>query len=197
MKNEMEHVITNNDSVPTPASNGSKTPESNQRLKPGLVALAVITEANTGGCTLIRLLGEQAEIQALSSQAYSSDDIGKTVACISVHGSDQMMIVGVVTQSAQAELAHSDTMLGRLIDSYQEQDQVAEDIEVFDTPAAKPATGDPENELVFEAGRSLTFKCGESSISLTADGRVNIRGKFVNNGATHLNRISGGSVKIN
>lgn len=48
-----------------------------------------------------------------------------------------------------------------------------------------------------EAEQELVLRCGEASLTLTADGRVLIRGRGVLTHARELNRIRGGQVKIN
>ena len=52
-------------------------------------------------------------------------------------------------------------------------------------------------ELVLEADSSLTLRCGQSSITLTRDGRVVIRGTNVVSRASGVNRIRGGTIKLN
>jgi|SRR6516225_1954178 hypothetical protein len=62
--------------------------------------------------------------------------------------------------------------------------------------APTPAAEVPE-ELVLEAKKNLTIKCGEGSITLRADGKVLIKGKDLVSHAQRTNRIKGGSVAIN
>jgi hypothetical protein len=66
---------------------------------------------------------------------------------------------------------------------------------VFGRPA-EPAPGIPD-ELVIEAGRSLTLKVGDGSITIREDGRILIRGNDLVSHAKRNNRIRGGSVTIN
>jgi hypothetical protein len=63
-------------------------------------------------------------------------------------------------------------------------------------PLMPEITADGE-KLVFEANREVTLKCGKASITLTADGRVTIRGTQVLSRADGPNRIQGGSVQLN
>lgn len=53
------------------------------------------------------------------------------------------------------------------------------------------------DELVLEATKGLTLKCGEGSITIRADGKILIRGKDLVSHAQRMNRIKGGSVSIN
>ena len=49
----------------------------------------------------------------------------------------------------------------------------------------------------FEARDQIVLRCGDASISLHKNGKVAIRGAFVESHATGTNRIKGASVKIN
>lgn len=66
-------------------------------------------------------------------------------------------------------------------------------------PAARPdaPSGEPPDELVLTAAKQLTIRCGESSITLTAAGKIIIRGKYIVSRSSGVQRIKGGSVQIN
>jgi hypothetical protein len=51
--------------------------------------------------------------------------------------------------------------------------------------------------VVLRADRELVLECGEASISLHADGRVVVRGGYVETYAEGTNRIKGAQVRIN
>jgi hypothetical protein len=51
--------------------------------------------------------------------------------------------------------------------------------------------------VVLEGKEEVVLRCGEASITLKRDGKVMIRGTYVETQAKGLNRIKGGSVKIN
>lgn len=48
-----------------------------------------------------------------------------------------------------------------------------------------------------EGSEQIELRCGESSITLTKEGRILIRGKYLLNRASGVNRIVGGSVQVN
>jgi hypothetical protein len=52
-------------------------------------------------------------------------------------------------------------------------------------------------ELVFEADRQITLRCGKSSITLTRDGQIVIRGKDLLSRASSVNRVRGGVIQLN
>jgi hypothetical protein len=53
------------------------------------------------------------------------------------------------------------------------------------------------DELVIEARKNLTIRCGEGSITLRGDGKVLIKGKDLVSRAQRMNRVKGGAVAIN
>ena len=63
-------------------------------------------------------------------------------------------------------------------------------------PAAAAPAEAPE-ELVLEAKKGLTLKCGDGSITLREDGKILIKGKDLVSHARRTNRIKGGAVAIN
>ena len=63
-------------------------------------------------------------------------------------------------------------------------------------PPAPEVEADGERRVI-EAGRELTLRCGKASITMTADGRVTIRGTQVLSRAERPNRVQGASVQLN
>lgn len=69
------------------------------------------------------------------------------------------------------------------------------------------ATGEPRErpakleldakELELVADKQITLRCGKSSIVLTQDGRIVIRGEHLLSRATSVNRIRGGTIQLN
>lgn len=59
-----------------------------------------------------------------------------------------------------------------------------------------PLSLDGETRLI-EAKEELVLRCGEASITLSKNGKIAIRGKYILNRATGVNRILGGSVQVN
>jgi len=51
--------------------------------------------------------------------------------------------------------------------------------------------------VVLEAKEEIVLRCGAASITLTKDGKIQIRGKSLLNRASGINRIMGGSVQVN
>jgi hypothetical protein len=51
--------------------------------------------------------------------------------------------------------------------------------------------------VVLEAEHEVVLRCGKASITLTQDGKVVVRGAYVETRSQGVNRIKGGTVKIN
>jgi hypothetical protein len=72
-------------------------------------------------------------------------------------------------------------------------------------PAEPDAAGGPVRtearvdgrHVVVEAEDEIVLRCGEASITLRRNGRVVIRGAYVETRARGVNRVKGGSVQIN
>lgn len=68
--------------------------------------------------------------------------------------------------------------------------------------AALPGLGDltitsDAEQTVISHPRKLVLRCGKASVSLDAEGRVQLRGDYVLSLARAVNRIAGGAVKVN
>ncbi len=63
-------------------------------------------------------------------------------------------------------------------------------------PALPEVVADGERRVI-EAGREMVLRCGKASITMTADGRVTIRGTQVLSRAEGPNRVQGASVQLN
>jgi hypothetical protein len=73
-----------------------------------------------------------------------------------------------------------------------------------DSDACAPEAGTAEvqvdadgERVIVRAKRQLVLICGEASITLTAAGKVIIRGKYVSSHAAGVNRVTGGSIQLN
>lgn len=65
------------------------------------------------------------------------------------------------------------------------------------SPAGEVSVQRTDDELVLRAETAIELRCGNASLRLSADGRVELRGATVISHATGLNRIRGASIKLN
>lgn len=71
-----------------------------------------------------------------------------------------------------------------------------------ESPSASPTSHRTEarvdgRRVVLEGTEEVVLKCGEASITLKKDGKVILKGAYIETRSTGLNRIKGASVKIN
>jgi hypothetical protein len=69
----------------------------------------------------------------------------------------------------------------------------------LDTEAKqRPQAPEPmADELLLEAKRQITLRCGKSSITLYPNGKIVLRGDYILSDAEGLNRIIGGQIELN
>lgn len=64
-------------------------------------------------------------------------------------------------------------------------------------PATQPGEGVQPQELVLSASRKIVLQCGLSSITLHANGKIELRGQSIVSAAEGINRLSGGQIELN
>lgn len=127
-----------------------------------------------GGARLARSLVEATQLQAINGREVLVLFVGE--------GWDEPVIVGIVQPpvAAAVETPPPAPALPSVAPS--------------DLPAEAVVDG---KRVVIRGAEEISFHCGESSIVMSADGRIVVRGNHVETRARRLNRIRGGSVKIN
>lgn len=110
-------------------------------------------------------------VAALAAAAIDPRRIGQPVALAFVAGNlQQPLILGFIQTSAR--------------EIHRPGDQIVE----------VQADG---KRLVISAEEELVLKCGDSTITLTKEGKITVRGKHLLSRAEAVNRIKGGAVQIN
>ncbi len=64
-------------------------------------------------------------------------------------------------------------------------------------PAGEVTLARRGDEVVLQADAAIELRCGDASLRLSADGRIEVRGTTLVSHATGLNRIRGASIKLN
>jgi len=176
------------------------TTKNKPMVAPGEIILGTISSIDALGQPMVNfsLNPVKESITAITTLVLTSQHVSRQVALLFNQGDlSQPIVMGLVHSPLQA-----------MLDNFQ-QDQLQEiSSEMNSTTnqetqvelAADLGTNDVSvdgNKITFEAQDEMIFKCGKSSITLTKSGKVLIRGKYLLNRSSGVNRIMGGSVQVN
>jgi hypothetical protein len=146
-------------------------------------AAQIVHESEVGSSQLAAAL--VATVHADATVSVTTLEDGTRVSCDVLRSADTstLTLVEGDTVLIWRRLEHRDrgVILGRIGPSQ------AQPAEVKEQP----------DELVIEAKKNLTLKCGDGSITIREDGKILIKGKDLVSHAQRMNRIKGGSVSIN
>lgn len=175
-----------------------------ENLCPGEVVIGVFAGFSSKRTALVRHDGADKPVEAQTTVKLEEGDIGRQVVLMFLSQDiNQPVISGLIRNQ-----------LDSLLESYEPanstiEDKADTDIEAFksenrqemsfnqkDLASDKDILVDGKS-VAIEAQEELIFRCGESSITLTKSGKIFIRGKYLVNRASGVNRILGGSVQIN
>lgn len=161
-----------------------------ENVSSGSVVIADIIGLNDIGRPLVSWIANHPTPQeAMTTVPINSNMIGRQVAILFNNGDQtKPVIVGVIqnplldlleTQPEDSDNSNNDSQLDTGPDNSQQ--------EIY-------ADG---KKVLIEASEEIVLKCGASSITLSKSGKIIIRGKYLMNRSSGVNRILGGSVQIN
>jgi Domain of unknown function (DUF6484) len=134
---------------------------------------------------------------------FAGNTLGPTPARTTVLLSDAALMQAITSrQGALLVFENADPALPIIIGLLQTQETslfgalLAPPSEAPSERRREPARLDGES-VVVEGKREVVLKSGEASLTLRRDGKVVIRGTYVETYAKGINRIKGGAVKIN
>jgi len=175
-------------------------------VAPGEVLLGILAGIDDKGSPVVGFpqFPHFESVTALATIPVLPQHIGRQVALMFTQGTDSRpIVIGFLYSPLQQ-------MLDNLIEQSEVSVSVLDSMDqtVFDEPAATlpPAInanqyGDTVHvdgkRVVLEGQEEVVLKCGEASITLTRNGRVVIRGKYLLSRSSGVNRILGGSVQVN
>lgn len=180
---------------PEDQSSDKALTETEELLAPGEVVIGEICGLSANGEALVdfSLNPSSQPLSAISTTAVTRQHFGRQVVLMFTDGRlEQPVIVGLIHSPLQ------------------------DMIENFEFSAAQPESGESDaairpaeddisskdvsvdgKRVVLEGQNEIVLKCGEASITLTRAGKIMIRGKYLLNRSTGVNRILGGSVQVN
>ncbi len=158
-------------------------------MAPGEIIIGTLVAIDEQGRLLVDFPGNPAEhpLIAITTLGLSKMHLGRQVALLFANGDlHQPVVMGMIHSPLQDMLENFEQLPpGNTSGVEIESDLNIEDVQING------------KRMVFEAKEEIVFKCGESSITLTRSGKVLIRGKYLLNRSTGVNRIMGGSVQVN
>lgn len=164
--------------------------------------IGVVSTVDSVGSIKV-VFSECAEGEGISAQStvkVNQGDVGRQVALMFV-GQDitKPIIIGLIRNQLDSLLESYDSSSPEISLSPESVPLNASQSNLENVPA-----GAAPKELIVDGKRvviqgeeEVVFRCGESSITLTKQGKIVIRGKYLVNRASSVNRILGGSVQIN
>ena len=159
-----------------PSKAGQVEASSNERING--VVIGYLSEAGEQGQVMVYFPGipKDEPLAAISTEDLSDKKPGDKVALGFVNGNPaQPIVLGLIQNPFEDHKAPE-----KVTDGSERLDVLLD--------------GD---KLTFRADREIVLQCGKSSITLTRAGKIILKGAYLSNHSTGVNRIKGGSVQIN
>ena len=137
------------------------------------VVIGTLADEGNDGQPMVRYPGIPGgeAIAAISTEKITEKDLGRDVALSFIEGDPALpVILGLVQTVESEEKAKTDNDVDVHLDG---------------------------RKLTLTADKEIVLKCGEASITLTRAGKIVVKGAYLSNHSTGVNRIKGGSVQIN
>lgn len=163
-------------------------------LSPGEIVIGVLTGINQQGQALVNFQDNLVEspIPAISTIEFSSRQIGRQVALLFAEGNlSKPVIMGLIYSALDVMLENFEVVVEE-----DNKEETSSSNGNAKTSVMEDVLLDGKR-IVLEGKEEVVLKCGEASITLTKAGKILIRGKYLLNRSTGVNRIMGGSVQVN
>lgn len=182
----------NNSSIDEP-----QCEESRGQLRPGEVVLGSFVGLAHDGRALANFIIDGIDFRgrlATTTVPLVQADAGRQITLMFLDQDiEKPVITGVVHNALDAILALSE-----------EEGQVEdEDEALFSLPPTDEARAtisvdnEPLDKLLIEGKDEVTLRCGDASITLTRNGKLILRGKYILSRSSGVNRVLGASVQVN
>jgi Domain of unknown function (DUF6484) len=165
----------------------------------GEILLAKLDAIDESGRPLVSVshIPEFNSRPALATVPVLPQHIGRQVALMFTHGAaSQPVVIGFIHSPLSQIL---DVVLTSTESNQENSDEV-----VFAERLPQSKSDDNTETLhidgkriLLEGREEVVLRCGESSITLNANGKISIRGKYLLSRSSGVNRILGGSVQVN
>lgn len=175
-----------------------------KEVAPGEIIIGVLAGINEQGQALVNFQENTSSgpVIAISTVALSRQQAGRQVALLFADGNlGKPVIMGLIHNPLDAMLESFEVLVEEEITEENHESSERETVEPETEQKTQSAQVDDVyldgQRVVLEGKQEIVFKCGEASITLTKAGKILIRGKYLLNRSTGVNRIMGGSVQVN
>lgn len=161
---------------------------SDPRIAPGEIMLGTLLDINEQGQPVVEYHdGETSQRHAaLTTQGLTRKQLGRQVAILFADGDlSRPVIMGLIHSPLQ-----------EMLETFGNQSPGKNELELDADHKIDDVQVDGER-ITLKGKKEIVLKCGEASITLTRSGKVLIRGKYLLNRSSGVNRIMGGSVQVN
>jgi len=173
------------------------------RMEPGEVIIGTLVDFDQNSQPRVNFLqnDSQKPLIAISTLDLNQKHVGRQVALLFTGEQLQSPVIMGVIHSPLQDMLESFEQTSQTSEASQSSiddssSKESKAIELESDLGVDDVTIDGK-KIVFEAQNEIVLKCGESSITLTHSGKILIRGKYLLNRSTGVNRIMGGSVQVN
>jgi len=128
---------------------------------------------------------------AVSTVELHPNHLGRQVALLFANGNTGSPVIMGLIHSPLASMLDKHAQA-----SSDDQEVLVTELDVVSANKLDDVTIDGKR-VTIEGKEEIVLKCGEASITLTKAGKILIRGKYLLNRSSGVNRIMGGSVQIN
>ena len=168
-------------------------PESLTNIAPGEIIIGVLAGLDNQGNALVNFSENPSDeaIVAITTVALQQNQSGRQVALLFAEANLKKPVIMGLIHSPLTQMLESFEMVdaeSQLDDSADTQELIASDVDDVNLDGKR---------VVLEGKEEIVLKCGDASITLTKAGKILIRGKYLLNRSTGVNRIMGGSVQVN
>lgn len=172
--------------------------EISSTISPGEIVIGMLVNIDQQGRALVDFQQnpKNCPLIAVSTLSISKQQKGRQVALLFENGDQEKpVIMGLIHDPLQD-----------LIENFEVAPVVRADIELWPQENSNKIQKQVNTEhqttidgkkIVLEGKEEIVLKCGDASITLTKAGKILIRGKYLSNRSSGVNRIIGGSVQIN
>lgn len=171
-----------------------EAPEALSNIAPGEIIIGVLEGLDQKGNPLVNFSENTSDeaIVAISTVAIHQNQSGRQVALLFAEANLQKPVIMGLIHSPLTQMLESFEM----VDAESKRSDTSTSSEEVTTSDIQDVNLDGKR-VVLEGKEEIVLKCGDASITLTKAGKILIRGKYLLNRSTGVNRIMGGSVQVN